>query len=206
MDYYYEELKKEFLFAIKKIGELNPKNILEVGAGRGYFLKKIKNNFSVKASELSEKSIQHLKKEGIELDTPKDIYDFICSFQVFEHVDDIKGILDFCDKKLVSGGYILISVPNNASEYFQEIFCCLDYPPHHMHQYSKKSLESIGRVMNYEVIDYWTESIRIEHFAAIIREKREIITKNSKYRGIIKKMAHLLDIVLLPYFFMKINL
>jgi len=195
---YYESDKPEFRQALNYIAKYNPSKILEIGAGKGFFLEKLKNTFEVRASELSKKSMEVLKEKGISLDTEQDTYDFICSFQVVEHIDNLGDLLSFIDKKLRVGGLLFISVPNNDSPYFQETFDVLDYPPHHLHQFSKKALLSIGNILKYELIDYWVEPMRIEHFVSIIRHRRKKIMNRFKF---ISKAFSLVDYFLIPYIY-----
>lgn len=195
---YYEEDKNEFEYAISKIQELNPKTILEIGAGAGFFLEKLLNGFDIRASEFSEKSKLILKQKNISLDEEGLKYDFICSFQVFEHVEDLNKILEFCNNKLNKNGYLLISVPNEDSDYNKEIFNWLNYPPHHTLRFSKQSLYNIAKIINYQVIDYWYEPLRIEHFKSLVRERRNKVI--SGY-SIVKKILSVLDLLLVPYFY-----
>ena len=193
---YYESDKGEFRKAIELISKYSPNKLLEIGAGRGYFLEKIKNSFEVRASEYSEKSLIYLKSKNVLLDKDNDSYDFIVSFQVFEHVDNLKELLSFVDRKLEANGYLFVTVPNNDSDYFQETFDILDYPPHHMHQFNEYALKYIAKEMNFELLEYWIEPMRIEHYSSIIRQRRKRIMHKFKF---VSKVFSLLDYLLLPY-------
>ena len=195
---YYEEDKKEFEYAISKIQQINPTTILEIGAGAGFFLEKLLDGFDIRASEFSEKSKLILKQKNISLDEDGLMYDFICSFQVFEHVDDLNKILEFCNNKLNSNGYLLISVPNEDSAYNKEIFNWLNYPPHHTYRFSKQSLYNIAKIINYQVTDYWSEPLRIEHFKTLVRERRNKVISGFSF---VKKILSIFDFLLLPYFY-----
>lgn len=81
-----------------------------------------------------EDSIQKMIEKGIELDQPDDQYDFVCNFQVLEHVPDAYDFIKIMVDKLKPGGHLLITVPNSDSKYYTERFGALDYPPHHMTQ------------------------------------------------------------------------
>lgn len=199
---YYERDKNEFEYAISKIQDKSPDSILEIGAGAGYFLEKLSGGFNVRASEFSERSKSLLKLKNISLDEEGMTYDFICSFQVFEHVEDLNKILQFCNNKLNNNGYLLISVPNEDSAYNKEIFNWLNHPPHHVFRFSKQSLYNIAKIINYQVIDYWSEPLRIEHFKSIIRERRN---KTINGFSIVKKMFSFFDFLLLPYYYQPDN-
>lgn len=195
---YYEEEKTEFDYALSKLAEINPKSILEVGAGRGFFLEKIKDSYNVRASEFSKKSLNYLREKQISLDEKDLKYDFVCSFQVLEHIEDIQGIFNFFDEKLNEKGYLLLSVPNNDSIYFKEVFDYLDYPPHHMYQYSKKSLLYLADKFQYEILDYWVEPLRIEHYSYIIKRRRFKLMNQTPIK---RSFFALFDYLLAPYFY-----
>ena len=89
--------------------------MLDVGCGRGAFLKKIHKTFDVKGFEKNPDAIGQLAKEGIEFDTGEDKYDFIVSFQALEHVENPKVFLEDAFGKLNAGGYLLVTVPNSNS-------------------------------------------------------------------------------------------
>lgn len=195
---YYEQDKNEFTKAIELIIRYNPKKILEIGAGYGHFLDKIKNVYNVKASEYSEKALKVLQAKNISIDDDSDTYDFIVSFQTFEHIYDLRAFLEFVDKKLEVGGYLFITVPNNDSNYFKETFDYLDYPPHHVHQFNEYALKYIAKVMNYELLEYWVEPLRIEHYSSIIKHRRKKLSYRLKF---LSKIFSLFDYMLIPYFY-----
>ena len=100
------------------------------------------------------------------------------------------------DRKLEANGYLFVTVPNNDSDYFQETFDILDYPPHHMHQFNEYALKYIAKEMNYELLEYWIEPMRIEHYSSIIRQRRKKIMHKFKF---VSKVFSLIDYLLLPY-------
>jgi SAM-dependent methyltransferase len=197
---YYEDNKAEFEHALATIAALKPASVLDVGAGRGLFLRKLLRvpSLQVRASELSEKSLAALRNLGVSIDAEADRYDFICSFQVFEHIADLRDILAFCDRKLLPGGHMLVSVPNADSPLFRETFAYLDYPPHHMNRFSKAALESMGRILGYAVIEYWQEPLRIEHFSSVVKGRRQKLLDAGRFRWLRERLGALVDTIVLP--------
>lgn len=197
---YYEDDKPEFEHALATIASVRPTSVLDVGAGRGCFLQRLSRlpSVRVRASELSGKSLAALRGLGIELDTEADRYDFVCSFQVFEHVADLRGLMDFVDRKLLSGGHLLVSVPNPESPLFRETFAYLDYPPHHVSRFPKQALESMGRLLGYTPIDYWQESLRLEHWSSVVKGRRRALLAGSRFRRLRERIGALADAILLP--------
>jgi 2-polyprenyl-3-methyl-5-hydroxy-6-metoxy-1,4-benzoquinol methylase len=175
---YYMNNKSEFDYAIQKLIEINPERILEIGSGIGLFLDKIRNAFNVSAIETSSKAIEVLNEKGINLDDGNSKYDFIISFQVIEHISDVKSFLTDILYKLKSNGHLLLTMPNSESEYMREVYQILDYPPHHITRWNKKSLESIAKLFNLEVIDYYNEPIADIHYHQLIMQKIKKIKEN----------------------------
>ena len=197
---YYEDDKAEFEHALATIATTKPASVLDVGAGCGLFLQKLLRvpSLRVRASELSAKSLAALRQAGIEIDAAGDRYDFVCSFQVFEHIADLRAIMSFVDEKLSPGGHLLVSVPNPDSPLFRETFAYLDYPPHHMNRFTKRALESMGRVLGYSSVDYWQEPLRIEHFSSVVKGRRQKMLTAGRLRWLRERLGALSDVLLLP--------
>lgn len=197
---YYEDDKAEFGHALATIASVRPTSVLDVGAGRGLFLRKLLRvpSLRIRASELSEKSLASLRQAGIGIDAPGERYDFVCSFQVFEHVADLRAIMAFVDEKLLPGGHLLVSVPNPDSPLFRETFAYLDYPPHHMNRFPKRALESLGLVAGYAPVDYWQEQLRIEHFSSVVKGRRQKLLASGRLRWLRERLGALADAILLP--------
>lgn len=204
-EFYYETEKPEYSYAIDKLIETKGTKILDIGCGEGNYLKKIKDTFLVRAAEYSEKSKRKLADAGIVMDEENDKYDFIVSFQVLEHVENTHEFIEFAVNKLNLGGHLLITVPNFDSRYSKESFSLLDYPPHHMTQWSKASIYNIAELFNLKLVDYYTEPLRIEHYYGLIKGRRDRIA-NKGIKGKIQKFSTLLlDSFFAPYFFDQVN-
>ncbi len=114
-------LKKKYLneiFLIDKIFQGKKINILEFGAGWGFWsLVAKESGFNVSCLELSKKRVEYMKSKNlnvinvIEKNKPK--YDFIYSDQTFEHIGDPKETLELLNSSLNLGGYILLNFPSS---------------------------------------------------------------------------------------------
>ncbi|NRY60535.1 class I SAM-dependent methyltransferase [Clostridium beijerinckii] len=176
--YYYMEDKAEFHYAIEKLIEINPKNVLEVGSGIGLFLDKIRNAYNVSAIETSSKALEVLKEKKIRLDDGESKYEFIILFQVIEHISDVKDFISNILNRLEVNGHLLITVPNSESEYMREVYQVLDCPPHHVTRWSKKALESIAKLFDLEVSDYYEEFLSDIHYEQLITRRMNSVKKN----------------------------
>jgi|CeladaMinimDraft_18_1061708.scaffolds.fasta_scaffold00103_23 2-polyprenyl-3-methyl-5-hydroxy-6-metoxy-1,4-benzoquinol methylase len=203
-DWYYQDEKPEFEFALEKLIEKNPSSVLEIGCGDGRFLKKIRHLFPVRAREYNENALKKLAQMGIQLDEEDMKYDFVMAFQVLEHVEDVKGFLDFCVEKLNDGGFLLLTVPNNDSKYAREVDDILDHPPHHSTQWPKAALYEIAKKYSLRVEEYYAEPIRLVHYRAIIDVRRRTLPLGdlfAQYGGVFRHLVSAIDRVLAPYFY-----
>lgn len=124
LDWYYKTWKIEYEFALKHIS--NGDKVLEVGAAKGDFIKKLKEDLGaqVVGLELNSKADEYSKLNGVPIynvtiqdyaKTHKDEFDVVCSFQVLEHISEVKSFLEAKVDCLKKGGKLIISVPNNDS-------------------------------------------------------------------------------------------
>jgi SAM-dependent methyltransferase len=146
--------------------------VLEVGAGNGTFLKKINNKCEAFGLELNENVKEEAAKSNINITIEsiedhsrmkENYYDFVCSFQVVEHISNIHSFIEASINVLKPGGKLVVAVPNNDSVFFkfqkplrvnkdlQKLTFLLNSPPHHMGQWNTKSLKSLGKVFNLKL-------------------------------------------------------
>lgn len=128
--------------------------ILDLGCGRGDFLKAFKNNlFDIKGSDILDINI-----EGIDIkkfDFSKDVFpyedssfDVIFSKSVIEHINSAENFLKESYRVLKPGGRILILTPEWKSQMY--IFFN-DYT--HIHPYSIKSMNSVLKVNGFKDVN-----------------------------------------------------
>lgn len=164
--------------------------ILEVGCAKGSFLNKIKNDFDVEVAglELNEKAAFEAKSSGLNVLTEtiqkhainhRDEYDLVCSFQVVEHISDIRSFIQAKVDTLKVGGKLIICVPNNDSFIKHEEGGILNYPPHHMGWWNEESLRSLTNYFNIELNNFLFEPLQ-EYHRGWYRDTW--VRKNLKYR------------------------
>jgi SAM-dependent methyltransferase len=152
---YYSEWKWEYDVCIELI---NPSDrVYEIGCGYGNFLKSLieKGVSNVSGTELNMDSVRVAKGKGLEIDyiTIQDkaksifeTFDVVCTFQVLEHIYDIKSFIDASLKILRKGGKLIIAVPyNNPYLFGKDIFNTLNLPPHHMGLWNTKSFQNLEK-------------------------------------------------------------
>ncbi|EKD55811.1 MAG: hypothetical protein ACD_59C00032G0006 [uncultured bacterium] len=200
-DWYYESDKDEFFHAIDTIIKLKDiKSVLDVGCGEGLFLKKLLSSYEVAGMEISEKSIEKLIRNNIETKTIGKKFDFVTAFQVLEHISDPKVFIENILSKLNCGGYLFISVPNPDSVFVKETMAFLDYPPHHITRWSKDTFDYIAQKYGLEIKEYYLEPLRLEHYNAVINERRNKIIKSKLIKNkLVEKIFAFFDKIILPY-------
>lgn len=178
-DWFYKESKWEYEKAIRfvNVGD----RVLDVGCGHGHFLD-ICNNAGAAALglEFNKKAYLHANSKGhsvhqesIEKHSSKldELYDVVCTFQVLEHVVDIKNFVAACLVALKPGGFFVIGVPNNDSFLKFAKTNCLNMPPHHMSLWNRKSLESLPKFMDCKLHSIEIEPLKeISWYQAVMEE------------------------------------
>lgn len=178
---FYEELEKfewyympwkwehEYVMLLLKDKDV----ILEVGSGGLGFVEKLHaNGYDVSGLELNEKSL--VKASSLNLKVYRDSiqeyainncnkYDIVCSFQVLEHIADVRSFIKAKVDCLKVGGKLVISVPNNNSFIKYNEGGVLNFPPHHMGRWSEKSLKSIALEFNVKFLDIVKEPLQTYH-------------------------------------------
>jgi len=118
-------------------------------------------------------------------------YKGIVSWAVFEHVYDLKRIINKCNELLESGGYLFVDVPNHQglSNRYKTFLCqkgmkkC-DFKhfgfPWHIYSFNKKSLSMLMKACGFEPIlfEFWSH-LHKEGAKGIISQK--IISLTQKY-------------------------
>src|SRR3989344_3108313 len=100
----------------------NRGKLLEIGCGKGEFLKLAMEHFDVEGMDISEYAFSYLKgilgkricKANIEnADLNPGKYDVIAVFNLLEHLKDPRKVIKKLHKGLKKGGIVIGSVPNN---------------------------------------------------------------------------------------------
>lgn len=152
------------------------KNLLEVGAGNGFFLEIAKeNNWNINGTEVSNQCIEECSKKGIELNKgeleniqyPDNHFDIIVAVELIEHLIDPKSFLKECYRILRPGGLMYITTPNFNSilRYrLKDQYDVISYPNHLMY-FTQKTLRKI-----FEDQGFKTNEIRTTGYS-ITRQK-----------------------------------
>mgnify|MGYP001824745158 FL=1 len=172
---YYLEEKWEFGQAFRWLGESSPHaRILEIGCGNGAFLDLCRRaGFErLRGLELNARARRECREKGhavsdqlIEQLGPSDgSFDYICAFQVLEHVPDPVGFLRAAAGRLRRGGKLILSTPNAASFLARYKWCLLDLPPHHMSRWDELSFRKTADLLGLSVVAICNEPLAKYHY------------------------------------------
>lgn len=197
LDWYYLSDKEEYDFARRFVGQES--KVLEVGCGRGAFAKKIPTSdytgleFSSKARDMGAKEGVKILNETVQEHAARaqERYDVVCSFQVLEHVSDVKGFLAGSLKCLKPGGLYIIAVPSEDSFVSTVTNSALNMPPHHVTRWTDKGLRSIAEIFKLQIVE-----LRHEDLSDIHREWYRATMVLNRLNRALKRRQRLLDISL----------
>ncbi len=179
-DWYYMPWKweHEMTFSFLERGM----KLLEVGAANGSFIEKA-NNAGIESYglELNQERVKVAQKNKIKIYAEsieehakgnKNKYDVVCSFQVLEHIADVRTFINAQIDSLKVGGRLVISVPNNDS-FLGRDFNILNTPPHHMGKWNEDSLKAIIRYFPIKLERIYFEPLQDyheEYFESVVKK------------------------------------
>ncbi len=130
--------------------------LIDLGCGEGAFLARAERlGFEVWGTDFDIKSIKVAKERGLEntfamsieefvkyAQTRRLKFDIVTFFEVLEHLDEPKKVIEHVKKILKQGGYIAGSIPNRErflADLSRRVLL-KDFPPHHFTWWSKDAL------------------------------------------------------------------
>ena len=160
--------KKRFNYQLDVIEQYmdmeKPGKILDVGAGPGTFVKVAKERFwEPTAVEFNSFCVKRIKSFGIEcidqplenVDLPKNSFDCVTLWAVFEHLQDPHNMLQIINKLLRPGGILAILVPNInslASRIMHES-CATFSGDTHINFFNDQTLTKIQEMNGFKVLE-----------------------------------------------------
>ena len=168
--WYYQDDKPEYQFAKQKVGERD--SVLEVGCGKGAFRRFLPAGVQYRGLEFNETAVASAKSTGLAVDIESieshsvnnaSAYDFVCHFQVLEHVTDPRAFLSACVSALKPGGTLAFAVP--AEDSFLSVVedGWLNMPPHHLTRWTDGALRATLESLGLLDIEIWHEQVAPYH-------------------------------------------
>lgn len=155
-------MKWEYARTIEELNGLGTagKTAIDVGAGFGYFLDRIRDKFfhasDIYAVDYNETAQQALRSKGYKTFSVdfreegfapmKEGFDIIFMFQVFEHMDRVDDVFARLKYLLKAQGSVFIAVPNEIRTNYMECHGSLiDMPPNHIGRWTKEAFDAVCR-------------------------------------------------------------
>ena len=141
-------------------------SLLEIGAGNGAFVKRLTAGLfqkeNILCTEYSEYGTEQIRNLGIRcvsepvesLVNPenKDKFDFVCMFQVLEHMDRLDVLFDALNQLTGGKAILYITVPSEPYRtFYDRLGHHLDTPPNHLTRWNRESLETLGRQFGWRL-------------------------------------------------------
>ena len=154
-------IKNKYALDIEYVNNLEPGRILDAGAGFGFFLSAINNDWEKYATELSEFCVEHIQKNSPEVNVKSEVledlsyqddyFDIIYCHHVIEHVEDPHSVIRNFSRMLKPNGVLIIGCPNISSfvaRRFKGNYRLLGSP--HILMWNKRTLSNILKRYNLE--------------------------------------------------------
>jgi SAM-dependent methyltransferase len=199
--WYYMQSKWEYTEALRHIPADAASTVLEVGCGRGEFLKRLRerNGHAVAVGlDLNEAAASDARRDRLDVreidlgdfaSANEARYDFVVAFQVLEHVPDPLSFLRSAVKALKVGGSLIVAVPDNSERSSPSLFVnddgLLNMPPHHQGLWSVSSLAYLINVLPVELRQVISEPASARHHSNSYRGlmKRDLIRRFGSMAG-----------------------
>jgi SAM-dependent methyltransferase len=151
--------------------------VLDVGAGSGSFLARLRPTYTKCAIEPTATNRRLLESRGIQafasfgdfLTETGGQADIATMFQVIEHIATAKPFLEEARKSIRPGGILAISTPDAPSQVRKQ---CLvpefDVPPNHVSIYSAKSLHALLEQSGFEPVITMNEPSGLDSFKSAL--------------------------------------
>ena len=156
--WWFRSRNKVIIWTIKNFVK-GCRDFLEIGCGTGFVLEGLSRefpNFNLSGSEYFQEGLSFAKKrvpqaQFKQLDATKmedrEKYDGIGAFDVLEHIDDDRTVLQNIYRALRPGGYLVVTVPQH-----RWLWSVVDEQAHHVRRYEKTDLISKIREAHFEVV------------------------------------------------------
>lgn len=171
--HFYEDLANEELYYIPwkdehAIADAYIKHgdtVLEQGCANGDFLLREKETKQIIpfGTELNETAQKEAAANGVHF-TPTTTADVVCSFQVLEHIADVRSFIMEAITAAKPGATIIFGVPNNDSFIAGDPTGFLNMPPHHMGLWTTAVFKTLPKFFPVTFVATHTEILQPQHY------------------------------------------
>ncbi|MBV4504370.1 class I SAM-dependent methyltransferase [Pseudomonas sp. BW13M1] len=158
--------------------------LLDVGAGRGYFVKAAQDHFDTRGIDYSANASLYGQALGVTLDSgdfthahyAAESFDVLTFWDVLASMIDVHATLSHAARLLRPGGHIALTVPMGDS-----LTCRLAnkrwplwIPPVNLHYFSKKSLERLMHDNGFEIVRMECQGKRVSLNFLLVKLARSL--------------------------------
>ena len=187
-----------------------PLRLLEVGAGHGAFLDRVRRlgRHEIVAADYDAGAVDRLRKKGYEaipgsLADISGTFDVVCLFQTVEHMADLDAVFGHFRRLLAPGGSVFVSVPNGEATALQEeITGFWDTPPNHVGRWNPIAIKRASERRGFRAVAVETEpvhagqvawqlavySVNARSYTAGTVENRINAIENRPARGVLRRV------------------
>ncbi len=164
----YEKTLESIKYNMKLNSNKN-KKLIEFGAGSGNFLSLVSPKFvkqsNVFSTEYSQSGCEIINRKGFQCEKSsiskiailkKDIgFDYICMFQVLEHLNDINHVFESINSISKNGTNLYIAVPNELlRRSYDKRGIHLDLPPIHVGKFETETFKVLAKKFGWELDEF----------------------------------------------------
>jgi SAM-dependent methyltransferase len=219
-DPHYPANRWEFgqtLAALERPEFRRPLRLLEIGAGHGAFLDRVRRlgPLEITAADFDEGAVRRLREKGYEAtvgslsDVSTTGFEVVCLFQTLEHMAALDEVFAELRRVLAPEGSVFLSVPSSEAVAFQErVTGYWDMPPNHVSRWNPTAIRRASERRGFTVVAVECEPLKIPQVAwqlAVLSvnersaatgtvENRINAIKHRPTRGVLKRVmagAHL---------------
>lgn len=193
-NYIYPKYKWEYVQAIDLIKKYNLKKVLDIGCGEGHFLDKISTlvDFAM-GCEFNKTALERCQSKNLNvtdktLDNISEKFDFICMFQILEHINTPKEFLNDVLNLLIPNGILFIVTPNPYGGWCRsENPSVLNLPPHHCLDVTKEFYYNLEKDLPLKLLDYRYDEISFGVYSRYVVKNIVKIPDNKYISYLIEK-------------------
>jgi len=140
-------------------------SLLDIGCGTGSFLRAAPRSFDCVGCDINQHCVDYCNENGIEASERMPLdhkFDVVTMFDVIEHYPNFEIIYDIkCILK--DNGYFIFCTPNFKPEFLRNLEDWRHYRPagEHVFCFSEKSILTLAKIHNFEVVDINFEESKI---------------------------------------------
>lgn len=180
---------------IAKYSVINKGKLLDVGAGTGYFLNRMKEQKWIVTGIEKSESARHYAKKRFDIDCQGDEYlyeipcqtkDVITMWHVLEHMEHLNRVFERLHSILKDDGILIIALPNKESfdaEYYREYWAAYDVPRHLWH-FSLADFQHIANRHKFELIE--TRPMYFDAFYISMLSEKNMKHSLATIRGLLR--------------------